>query len=87
MKKLTIYECHSLGDRSPLGMCDTLVGAAAFISSYASMAGWQIAFWGSTRTIPTAPTPSSGKTAKPASSALSRTASERTAQTAGAGWA
>ena len=45
MKKLTIYECHSLGDRSPLSMCDTLAGAAAFISSYASMSGWQIAFW------------------------------------------
>ena len=46
MKRLTIYECHSLGDRSPLGMCDTLVGAASFIAAYATSAGWQIAFWG-----------------------------------------
>ena len=45
MKKLTVYECHSLGDRSPLGMVDTLVGAAAFIAAYATTLGWQIAFW------------------------------------------
>ena len=43
---ITVFECHSLGDRTPLGACNTLVGAAAFIAAYASMAGWQIGFWG-----------------------------------------
>ena len=46
MKKLTVYECHSLGDRSPLAMFDTLVGAAAYLAAYATEQGWQIAFWG-----------------------------------------
>ena len=72
MKRLTIYECHSLGDRSPLGMADTLVGAAAFVAAYATSAGWQIAFWGIDRTMRTVPTPSSRKTARPASSAPSQ---------------
>ena len=58
MKKLTIYECHSLGDRSPLSMCDTLAGAAAFISSYASWRAGRSRSGASMRTTPTAPTPS-----------------------------
>ena len=46
MKKHDHLRMPSLGDRSPLGMCDTLVGAAAFVAAYATAAGWQIAFWG-----------------------------------------